>query len=84
MTIDKQGHNIYNVPLLNKGHNMKNRNIVKQDYQLVNAKYKLNTSEIKFILTVLAQIDTDDKRFSTYEIKVSDLENKLQSEQIET
>lgn len=63
---------------------MKNRNVVKQDYQLVNAKYKLNTSEIKFILTVLAQIDTDDKRFSTYEIKVSDLESKLQSEQNET
>lgn len=63
---------------------MKNRNVIKQDYQLVNAKYKLNTSEIKFILTVLAQIDTDDKRFSTYEIKVSELEDKLQSEQNET
>lgn len=70
--------------LVNKGHIMKNRNIIKQDYQLVNAKYKLNTSEIKFILTVLAQIDTDDKRFSTYEIKVSELESKLQSEQNET
>lgn len=63
---------------------MKNRNVVKQDYQLVNAKYKLNTSEIKFILTALAQIDTNDKRFSTYEIKVSELESKLQSEQNET
>ncbi len=63
---------------------MKNRNVVKQDYQLVNAKYKLNTSEIKFILTVLAQIDTDDKRFSTYEIKVSELESKLEVEQNET
>ena len=63
---------------------MKNRNIIKQDYQLVNAKYKLNTSEIKFIMTVLAQINTDDKSFDTYEIKVSDLENKLQAEQNET
>lgn len=72
------------MPFINKGHNMKNRNVVKQDYQLVNAKYKLNTSEIKFILTVLAQIDTDDKRFSTYEIKVSELESKLEVEQNET
>ena len=67
-----------------KGHIMKNRNIIKQDYHLVNAKYKLNTSEIKFILTALSQIDTDDKDFSQYEIKVSDLEDRLQSEQNET
>jgi len=63
---------------------MKNRNIIKQDYHLVNAKYKLNTSEIKFILTALSQIDTDDKEFKEYEIKVSELEAKLQSEQNET
>ena len=63
---------------------MKNRYVVKQDYQLVNAKYKLNTSEIKFIMTVLAQINSDDKRFSTYEIKVSELEDKLKAEQNET
>ena len=63
---------------------MKNRNIVKQDYKLVNAKYKLNTSEIKFIMTVLAQINMNDEEFSTYEIKVSELEEKLQAEQNET
>ena len=63
---------------------MKDRNIVKQDYHLVNAKYKLNTSEIKFIMTVLAQIDSDDKDFNTYEIKISELESKLQTEQNET
>lgn len=63
---------------------MKNRNIVKQDYKLVNAKYKLNTSEIKFIMTVLAQINMNDKEFDTYEIKVSELEEKLQAEQNET
>ena len=45
---------------------MKNRNIIKQDYHLVNAKYKLNTSEIKFILTALSQIDTDDKEFKEF------------------
>lgn len=63
---------------------MKNRNIVKQDYKLVNAKYKLNTSEIKFIMTVLAQINMNDEEFNTYEIKISELEEKLQAEQNET
>jgi len=63
---------------------MKNRNIIKQDYKLVNAKYKLNTSEIKFIMTAIAQIDTDDKEFQEYEIKVSELEKKLQVKQNET
>ena len=63
---------------------MKKRNIVKQDYHLVNAKYKLNTSELKFILTALTQIDVDDKEFTEYEIKVSELEQRLQSKQNET
>ena len=63
---------------------MKNRNIVKQDYQLVNARYKLNTSEIKFIMTAIAQINADDEEFQEYEIKVSELEQKLQAEQNET
>lgn len=63
---------------------MKNRNVIKQDYHLVNAKYKLNTSEIKFILSVLSQIDTDDAELKEYEIKVSDLETRLQSKQNET
>ena len=63
---------------------MKNRNIVKQDYQLVNARYKLNTSEIKFIMTAIAQINADDEEFQEYEIKVSELEHKLQAEQNET
>jgi len=63
---------------------MLNRQIVKQDYKLINAKYKLNTSEIKFIMTVLAQINMNDEEFNLYEIKVSELEEKLQSEQNET
>mgnify|MGYP000290271220 CR=1 FL=1 len=69
---------------IDKGYKMKNRNIIKQDYQLVNAKYKLDTSEIKFIMTALAQINADDKEFCTYEIKVSELEAKLQTEQNST
>ena len=63
---------------------MKKRNIVKQDYKLINAKYKLNTSEIKFIMAVIAQINMNDKSLEEYEIKVSELEEKLQTEQNET
>jgi len=55
---------------------------VSQDFPLVNAKYKLNTSEMKFILTAIAQIDSiEDEVLKEYEIKVSDLEHKLQTEQ---
>jgi plasmid replication initiation protein len=58
---------------------------VTQDFALVNAKYKLNTSEIKFILTAITQIDSvQDEVLKDYEIKVSDLEQKLQAEQNET
>jgi len=60
---------------------MNKRNIVKQDYQLVNAKYKLNTSEIKFIMTVLAQIKKEDTIFMKYHISVLELEEKFQVEQ---
>jgi len=63
---------------------MKNRNVVKQDHHLINARYKINTSEIKFIMTAIAQIDTDDKEFKEYEIKVSELESKLQVKKNET
>jgi len=58
---------------------------VTKDFALVNAKYKLNSSEIKFILTAIAQIDSvEDEVLKDYEIKVSDLEAKLQAEQNET
>ena len=64
---------------------MKNRSVVKQDYKLVNAKYKLSNSEMKFILTVLTQIDSrNDKTFQEYTIKLSELESKLQAEQNHT
>jgi len=55
---------------------------VNQDYPLVNAKYKLNTSELKFILTAISQIDSiNDEVLKEYTIKVTDLEKKLQAEQ---
>jgi len=58
---------------------------VTQDFALVNAKYKLDTSEIKLILTALTQLDSKtDTVLQEYEIKVSELEAKLQAEQNET
>lgn len=63
---------------------MKNRNIVKQDYQLVNAKYKLTTAEIRFVMIALTQLENNDTELTEYEIKVSELEEKLQTEQNET
>lgn len=63
---------------------MKNRNIVKQDYQLINAKYKLSTAEIRFVMVALTQLENEDTEFTEYEIKVSELEEKLQAEQNET
>jgi len=56
--------------------------IITQDFPLINAKYKLNSSEIKFILTVISKIDSvKDEVMKEYIIKVSDLENKLKVEQ---
>ena len=63
---------------------MTNQTTIRQDYQLVNAKYKLSTTEIKFILLSLTQIKKEDTEFKEYEIKVSELETKLQAEQNET
>lgn len=71
--------------ILPKGNEMNKSMTVTQDFALVNAKYKLNTSEIKFILTAITQIDSvQDEVLKDYEIKVSDLEQKLQAEQNET
>jgi len=58
---------------------------VAQDFPLVNAKYKLNASEMKFILCAMTQLDSkNDEILKEYEIKVSKLEQKLQTEQNET
>jgi len=64
---------------------MKKELKVNQDFSLVNAKYKLNTSEIKFILNAISQIDSiKDEVLKEYQIKVSELEQKLQAEQNST
>jgi len=58
---------------------------VSQGYELVNAKYKLNNSELKFILIALTQLDSKaDDELDEYTIKLSELEAKLQTKQNET
>jgi len=84
MPLDNKSHIKYNMTLINKGHSMTKVTTVRQDYQLVNAKYKLSTTEIKFILLSLTQIKKEDTEFQEYEIKVSDLEERLGAEQNET
>lgn len=61
-----------------------NRNIVKQGYELINAKYKLNSSEVKFILNAITKINRDDTELTEYEITIKELESKFEVEQNET
>ena len=52
---------------------------VNQDFTLVNAKYKLTPLEMKFILNAISNLDSiEDKVLEEYEIKVSELESKMQ------
>jgi len=52
---------------------------VTQDFTLVNAKYKLTPMEMKFILNAISHLDSkNDDTLKEYEIKVSELEHKMQ------
>ena len=61
-----------------------NRKVIKQSNQLSTAKYKLSSTEMKFIALAIAQIRMEDEDFNTYTIKVSDIESQLGTEQNET
>lgn len=61
---------------------MSNRQIVKQDYQLVNAKYKLNPNEIKIIMNAVSEIKMEDKDFHTYRMKLSDISEELHNQSL--
>lgn len=63
---------------------MNSRNIVVQDNQLINAKYKLSRAELNFILLGIAQIKKEDVELTEYEIKVSDIEDKFNKQQNQT
>jgi len=52
---------------------------VNQHFSLVNAKYKLTHLEMKFILNAISHLDSkNDKVLQEYEIRVSELEQKMQ------
>jgi len=61
---------------------MSNRQIIKQDYKLINAKYDLNLNEIKIILNAISEINAEDSSFKTYRVKLSDLSQELQNQSL--
>lgn len=59
--------------------------VVSQDYQLVNAKYKLNTSELKFILVALTKLDSrSDVELDELTITLNEVESLLDKKKNET
>lgn len=56
---------------------LSNRNIVKQSYELNNAKYSLNAVETDLIMKMIAEIKNEDKDFHPYRFKVSEIETKM-------
>lgn len=59
---------------------MSNRQIIKQDYKLINARYKLSATEIKIIMNAVSELRQDDVEFFTYEISVKDISSELSSQ----
>jgi plasmid replication initiation protein len=52
------------------------RNVVKQHNDIIGGKYNLNPNEIKFILTIVAQIKMEDEDFKPYTITKKELEER--------
>jgi plasmid replication initiation protein len=65
--------------LYEKGHIMaiSKRNVVKQSYELNNARYRLSVVETDIIFKMIAEIRNEDKDFQTYTFKVTELEKAL-------
>ena len=45
---------------------LSNRNVVKQSYELNNARYRLSVVETDIIFKMIAEIKNEDKDFQTY------------------
>jgi len=54
-----------------------NRNIVKQSYELNNARYSLTAVETDIIMRMIAEVKNEDEDFKPYRFKVSELEKKM-------
>jgi len=57
--------------------NLSNRNIVKQSYELNNARYSLTAVETDIIMRMIAEVKNEDEDFKPYRFKVSELEKKM-------
>jgi len=57
--------------------NLTNRNIVKQSYELNNARYSLTAVETDIIMRMIAEVKNEDEDFKPYRFKVSELEMKM-------
>lgn len=56
---------------------MSQRQVIKQGFELVNAKYDLNAFEMKLIMNAISEIKIEDKQFFTRKVSVKDLEKEL-------
>lgn len=56
---------------------LSNRNVVKQSYELNNARYSLTSVETDLIMRMIAEVKTEDEDFKPYRFKVSELEKKM-------
>lgn len=56
---------------------LSNRNVVKQSYELNNARYSLSAVETDLIMKMIAEIKNEDKDFHPYRFKISEIEQKM-------
>lgn len=53
------------------------RNVVKQSYELNNARYSLSAVETDLIMKMIAEVRNEDKDFHPYKFKISDVEERI-------
>lgn len=56
---------------------MSNRQVIKQGFELVNARYDLNPFEMKLIMNAISEIKVEDKQFFIRKVSVKQLEKEL-------
>ncbi len=56
---------------------MTNRNMIKQSFELNNARYKLDAVELDIILKMISEIKNEDENFKEYRFKRSEIEQRL-------
>lgn len=56
---------------------MSNRQVIKQGFELVNARYDLNPFEMKLIMNAISEVKIEDKQFFTRKVSVKELEKEL-------